>query len=229
MLTTENIRETLMSLQDLNYRDFQASLMPTIDPDTVIGVRTPLLRDLAKELLKTDTSVFLSDLPHKYYEENNLHAFILCEIKDFELCITAVEKFLPYVDNWATCDSMRPKCFRKNAKKLLPFIDRCLSSNHTYTVRYGIGMLMSYFLDAEFDTAYLDRVSKIQSEEYYINMMSAWFFATALAKQWEGTFPYIAEYRLPFWVHNKSIQKAVESYRITDEQKNCLKTFKRKN
>ena len=226
---TENIRERLMSLQDLSYRDFQAALMPTVAPSSVIGVRTPYLRKIARELVKEETAGFLAHLPHAYYEENNLHAFILCEMKDFDLCLQKVEELLPYIDNWATCDSLRPKCFKKNCKSLLPFIDRCLSSTHTYTVRFGIGLLMSYFLDSEFDGVYPEKVCAIQSDEYYINMMSAWYFATALAKQWDGVLPYITEYRLPVWVHNKTIQKAVESYRITDEQKEYLKAFKRKN
>ncbi len=203
--------------------------MPTVDSKRVIGVRTPVLRVLAKELKNTDVTAFLRDLPHKYYEEDNLHAFIISEIKDFELCFSELEAFLPYVDNWATCDCMRPKSFKKNAQRLLPFINECLDSDKVYTVRFGIGLLLSYFLDAEFDKRHLERISLIQSEEYYVNMMSAWYFATALAKQWESTLPYITEYRLPLWVHNKTIQKAVESYRITDEQKVYLKTFKRKN
>lgn len=223
------IKEKLLSMQDLEYKEFQTSLMPTVAPDTVIGVRTPHLKAYVKELRNTDITDFLSDLPHTYYEENNLHAFLLCEIKDFDLCLSLVEKFLPYVDNWATCDSMRPKCFKRNTQKLLPFIDRCLASNHTYTVRYGIGMLMSYFLDEEFDGVYLKKAGAIVSDEYYINMMLAWYFATALAKQWDGMIHYITEYKLPLWVHNKTIQKAVESYRITDEQKEYLKTFRRKN
>lgn len=228
MIATKNIRDRLKSMQDLKYRDFQAALMPTVDAASVIGVRTPLLRALAKELKNTDVERFLDSLPHKYYEENNLHAFILCETKDIDSCLRRVEAFLPYVDNWATCDCMRPKCFKKNTERLLPFIDRCLSSCHTYTVRYGIGLLMSYFLDDGFDSKYLEQVSSVQSDEYYVNMMSAWYFATALAKQWESTLPYITEYRLPLWVHNKTIQKAIESYRITDEQKEYLRAFKRK-
>ncbi|MBR6633891.1 MAG: DNA alkylation repair protein [Clostridia bacterium] len=223
------IKERLISLQDLEYKKFQASLMPTVAPESVIGVRTPLLKAFARELRNTDVTDFLSDLPHTYYEENNLHAFLLCDIKDFDLCLSLVEKFLPYVDNWATCDSMRPKCFKKNPQGLLPFINRCLASKHTYTVRYGIGLLTSYFLDGEFDPSYLKWVGELVSHEYYINMMQAWYFATALAKQWECTVGYITEYKLPLWVHNKTIQKAVESYRITDEQKAYLKAFRRKN
>ena len=223
-----DIRERLQSLQDLKYRDFQASLMPTVPTERVIGVRTPALRALARELRNADVGDFLCDLPHGYYEEDNLHSFIISEIKDFDSCLAEVERLLPYIDNWATCDSMRPKCFKKHPDRLLPFIDRCLASQSVYTVRYGIGMLMSYFLDSEFDPRYLERVSEIESDEYYVNMMSAWYFATALAKQWEETLPYITEYRLPLWVHNKTVQKAVESYRITAEQKEYLRAFRRK-
>lgn len=229
MFTTENIRERLLSLQDLSYRDFQSALMPTVEPATVIGVRTPNLRKMARELVKDGAGDFLACLPHEYYEENNLHAFILCEMKDFDICLQRVEEFLPHINNWATCDSLRPKCFKKNCKRLLPFVDRCLSSSHIYTVRFGIGMLMSYFLDSDFDGGYPERVCAVQSDEYYINMMSAWYFATALAKQWDGVLPYITEYKLPLWVHNKTIQKAIESYRITEERKEYLRAFRRKN
>lgn len=225
----ENIRDRLIALQDLKYRGFQASLMPTVPIDRVIGVRTPALRALARELKYADVGGFLQDLPHKYYEEDNLHSFIISEIKDFDTCLGEVERLLPYIDNWATCDTLRPKCFKKNAKRLMPFIDRCLVSTKTYTVRFGIGLLCSYFLDLEFAPSQLERVADIVSDEYYINMMSAWYFATALAKQWEDTLPYITEYRLPLRVHNKTIQKAIESFRITPEKKEYLRAFKRKS
>lgn len=225
----ENIRDRLFSMQDLKYRDFQASLMPTVPVERIIGVRTPALRALARELKDADLVDFLLDLPHGYYEEDNLHAFIISEIKDFDRCLAEVERLLPYIDNWATCDTLRPKCFKRNAKGLLPFIDRCLSSELTYTVRYGVGLLMSYLLDSEFDPLYLESVAAIQSEGYYVNMMSAWYFATALAKQWDAALPYITEYRLPLWVHNKTIQKAIESFRITPDKKEYLRAFKRKN
>ena len=222
------MKEILFSMQDKKYKEFHSALMPTVNPDKVIGVRTPRLRKLVKEISNGEKSLFLKNLPHEYYEEDNLHAFIICEMKDFEDCLGETEKFLPYIDNWATCDSLRPKVFKKNVQKLTPLVERCLKSSHIYTVRYGIGLLLSYFLDDEFDEKYLQIVSEIESEEYYINMMSAWYFATALAKKWDEALPYITENRLPLWVHNKSIQKAVESYRITQEQKELLRTFKRK-
>lgn len=228
-VSVTDITERLLSMQDTVYRDFNSSLIPTVDKSTVIGVRTPLLRRLARELGDRDKELFLSQLPHRYYEENNLHAFIICNIRNFDDCVTALDAFLPYVDNWATCDSMRPKCFGKSGRALLPYVDRWLSSSHTYTIRYAIGMLLSYFLDGEFDESILERVSAVDSDEYYVRMMSAWFFATALAKQWESALPYIADGRLPVWEHNKTIQKAVESYRITPEQKEYLRGLRRKN
>ena len=223
------MKSILFSMHDAEYQKFTASLMPTVSPDKVIGVRTPQLRKLAKSLDENVASEFISSLPHEYYEENNLHSFILCEIKDFDRCLEETERFLPYIDNWATCDSLRPKAFKKNAQKLTPLVERCLESSHIYTVRYGIGLLLSYFLDDEFDEIYLERVSGIKSDEYYINMMSAWYFATALAKRWDSTLPYITERKLPLWVHNKTIQKAIESFRVTKEQKEYLRTLKVKD
>lgn len=168
----------------------------------------------------------MNALPHTYYEENNLHGFFIEKIKDFNKAIEALEKFLPYVDNWATCDMMRPKVFKKNTKPLFEKCMEWLNAEDTYTVRFGIGMLMSYFLDDEFRVDILNSVAEIRSDEYYINMMIAWFFATALAKQYDATLPFIENNRLDMWVHNKTIQKAVESYRITPEQKAYLKTLK---
>lgn len=221
------ITEKLFFLQDLKYKDFQCKLMPTVDPDSVIGVRTPALRTLAKELYGTrEAAEFFSALPHTYYEENNLHAFLIERIKDFDACITALDAFLPYVDNWATCDSMRPGCFKKNTEKLLPYIERWLTSSHTYTVRFAIEALMIYYLDEHFDGSYPRRIAAITSDEYYINMMIAWYFATALAKRWDDIIPFIEGKCLPVWVHNKAIQKACESYRITAEQKEYLRTLK---
>lgn len=203
--------------------------MPTVDPDTVIGVRTPHVRALAKQLVRDKkTDGFIKTLPHKYYEENNLHAFILEQTADFDVCAAQVDAFLPFVDNWATCDCMKPKTFRKNAERLLPYIEKWLCSNHTYTTRFGIGTIMTYFLDDRFDVKFLERVSQIKSDEYYINMMIAWFFATALAKQYESAVLFIEKNRLSKWVHNKTIQKTVESYRITDTQKEYLKSLKLK-
>lgn len=224
-----DVTKELFSLQDTKYKEFNASLIPTVDRDRVIGVRTPLLRRLAKQLSGVDKERFLSSLPHEWHEENNLHAFILCNIRDLDECIASVDSFLPYVDNWATCDGLRPVCFAKGQKTLLPYVDRWLGSKHTYTVRYGIGMLLSYFLDDEFNESILERVSAVKSDEYYVNMMSAWFFATALAKRWEETLPYITESRLPLWVHNKTIQKAIESYRIAPEKKEYLRCLRRKS
>ncbi len=225
-----NITEELLNLQDLEYKKFHSKLMPNINPDTVIGVRIPHIRKLAKNIENcTQTAEFLKTLPHIYYEENNLHAFLICQINDFDKCIEELNKFLPYIDNWATCDSLRPKCFKNNTEKLLREIENWLSSKHTYTVRFGIEMLMTYYLDEKFEQKFLKRVSKIKSSEYYINMMIAWYFATALSKQWDSTFPYIIENKLPVWVHNKTIQKAIESYRITKEQKQILKGLRRKN
>lgn len=226
-MLTEQIREKLFSLQDFKYGDFQAKLMPTIARETVIGVRTPALRKYAKKLAKEENvSEFLQDLPHQYFEENQLHAFIICEQKNYEECIKELNLFLPYVDNWATCDQMSPKVFRKHHGELLEQIKIWMNSDQTYTVRYGIGMLMAHFLEEDFDIQYAEMVADIRSEEYYVNMMIAWYFATALAKQYETIVPFIEKRRLDNWTHRKAIQKAVESYRITKEQKEYLKGLK---
>ncbi len=228
-MITGEIRKELKKLQDKGYREMQVTIIPTVDADSIIGVRTPALRQLAKEFAKReDISEFLSDLPHKFFEENQLHAFILSGMKDAESCIRLVDEFLPYVDNWATCDQMSPKVFKKHKQLLLEYVDKWIRSEHTYVKRFAIGMLMEHFLDEDFKTSYLTKVSKIRSEEYYVNMMIAWYFATALAKQYEDTLPFIEKQKLDKWTHNKSIQKAVESYRITPEQKEYLKTLKRK-
>ena len=228
-MITGDIYKELISLQDKGYRDMQITIIPSVKPETIIGVRTPQLRALAKELSKrADVSEFLNELPHKYFEENQLHAFILSGMKDADEAIKLVDKFLPFVDNWATCDQMSPKVFKKHKELLLEYIDKWIKSDLTYVKRFGIGMLMEHFLDEDFKTSYLTKVSKIRSEEYYVNMMIAWYFATALAKQYEATLPYIEKQKLDIWTHNKSIQKAVESYRITPEQKEYLKTLKRK-
>ncbi len=221
------IQKFLFENQDIGYRDFQSKLIPNVDKSYFIGVRTPILRKYAKELLKTgDINAFFAELPHKYFDENQLHAFILSGIKDFDECIKETERFLPYVDNWATCDQLSPKCFKKNKSELLKYINNWLKSDKTYTVRFAIGMLMSHFLDEDFDEKYLTTVANVKSDEYYINMMIAWYFATALAKQYESTLPFIENKVLDKWTHNKAIQKAVESYRITDEQKVYLRTLK---
>lgn len=221
------LREKLFALQDLKYREFNSKLMPTVDPETVIGVRTPDLRKLAKEFAKTPQAVeFMKCLPHEYYEENNVHGFIIETIKDYDEAIAQLEIFLPYIDNWATCDLISPKVFKKHLPELLEKIKEWTKSGETYTVRFGIEMLMSHYLDAEFKAEYLEIPASVKSDEYYVNMMIAWYFATALAKQYDAALPYIENARLDKWTHNKAIQKAVESYRITAEQKAYLKTLK---
>ncbi|MBR2992752.1 MAG: DNA alkylation repair protein [Clostridiales bacterium] len=228
-MIAEDIRVELLNLQDLKYRDLQITTIPSVASDRITGVRTPQLRALAKELSKReDISLFLEDLPHKLFEEDQLHAFILSGMKDAEECIRLVDKFLPYVDNWATCDQMSPKVFKKNKKLLLEYVNTWIKSDKTYVKRFAIGMLMEHFLDEDFKPSYLSKVAKIRSDEYYVNMMIAWYFATALAKQYDRTLPFIEEQKLDKWTHNKSIQKAVESYRITPEQKEYLKTLRRK-
>ena len=221
------IRETFFRLQDLQYREMQIKTIPTVKPETIIGVRTPQLRQMAKELSREKgIREFLEDLPHTYFEENQLHAFIISGMKDYQECIGELEKFLPYVDNWATCDQMSPKVFKKHRQELLNSIRRWIDSKEPYTVRFGIGMLMEHYLDEDFDIAYPEMVSKIRSDEYYVNMMTAWYFATALAKQYGAVLPFIEQRRLDAWTHNKAIQKAIESYRIGPEQKEYLRTLK---
>ena len=223
----EKIREELFSLQDIEYRDFQAKLIPNRDPKDMIGVRTPELRKLAKKLSKDENiAEFLDDLPHRYFDENQLHAFIISEIKDYDKCMALLKKFLPYVDNWATCDQMSPKVFKKHKKELLEEIKQWIASDETYTIRFGVGMLMEHFLDDDFDAAYPGMVSKLRSDEYYVNMMIAWYFATALAKQYEAVVPYIEGKKLDDWTHNKAIQKSIESNRIPRETKDYLRTLK---
>lgn len=221
------IQQRLFALQDLKYRDFQAKLMPTVDKETIIGVRTPELRKLTKELKGTaEAADFLRTLPHEYYDENNLHGFLLCEIKDYGECVAALDAFLPQVDNWATCDLMSPKCFKRHKAELIKDIRRWMASDELYTVRFGIEMLMSHFLDEDFFPESLSWVASIRSEEYYLRMMQAWYFATALTKQYDAALPYIEEHRLEDWTHNKAIQKSLESYRIPGEQKEYLRTLK---
>ena len=221
------LQKRLFELQDLDYREFHSKLMPTVDKEKIIGIRTPQLRKFAKEFAKTEErESFLDALPHQYYEEDNLHGFLLEMEKDYDVLMDRIEKFLPYVDNWATCDMIRPKVFKIHLPELFEHVKVWLESEYTYTVRYGIGMLLSFYLDEEFDAKYLEMVAKIRSEEYYINMMIAWYFATALAKQWDETVVYIEKQKLDKWTHNKAIQKAIESYRITKEQKEYLRTLK---
>ena len=225
----EEILQRFFALQDVPYQTFQCKLIPNLPPARIIGVRTPALRQLAKELAKReDAGEFLAALPHRHFDENQLHAFIISLGKDYGETLAAVDAFLPYVDNWATCDQMSPAVFRKHRTELFPEIERWMASEHVYTVRFGIGMLMQHYLDADFDPAYLERVAALRSDEYYVNMMIAWYFATALAKQYDATLPYIEEQRLDIWTHNKAVQKAIESFRITAEQKDYLKTLKKK-
>lgn len=223
-----NIKEELFALQDISYADFQARLIPNIPREMFIGVRVPRARKLAKMLAKEGkSSQFLSDLPHKYYDENILHGLLLSEIRDYGACIKAVDQFLPYVDNWAVCDVLSPKIFNKHKTALLEKVKKWSTSDKSYTCRFGIKVLMSYFLDDDFSPAYLEIPASVNSEEYYVQMGIAWFFATALAKQWEASIKYIEENRLDKWTHNKAIQKARESKRITPKQKDYLKSLKR--
>ena len=225
----DDIRKELFALQDEKYRDFQAKLIPTIDPEKMIGVRTPDLRSLAKEFAKReDIPEFLEALPHGYFDEDQLHAFILSGMKDYESCIEGVCAFLPFINNWATCDQLSPKVFRKHREDLLGHIREWIASGETYTVRFAAGMLMEHFLGDDFEPEHAEMVVGIESDEYYVNMMRAWYFATALAKNWEDVLPYIEKRRLDAWTHNKAIQKSVESRRITDEQKAYLKSLRTK-
>lgn len=222
------IRERLFALRDEKYAAFHSKLIPTVPPESIIGVRVPDVRKLAKELMKEGNySAFLNELPHKYYDENMLHGFLISEMKNYDECIRETERFLPFVDNWAVCDTMSPKVFKKNKEQLIIKIREWASSNETYICRFGIGMLMSHFLDGDFRAEYLEIPASVHSEEYYVNMMIAWFFATALSKQWDAVIPYIENGVLDVWVHNKTIQKARKSYRITDGQKQLLKAMKR--
>lgn len=229
----EEITRKLFSLQDEKYLDFQIKLVPGITKEQMIGIRTPDLRALAKEIAANpDTaSTFLQELPHKYFEENLIHFFIIALIKDFDECINQVEKFLPYVDCWPVCDQASPKVFKKNHEKLLPRVKNWISSDHIYTSRYGMRILMNEFLGEDFKTEYADLVvsrmsRKGETEEYYLKMMAAWYFATALAKNWDQVLPFIEERRLDTWTHNKAIQKALESFRVSDEHKEYLRKLK---
>ncbi len=226
-MTTTEIREKLFSLADEDYKAFHSKLMPTVDSDKIIGVRTPVLRKFANELFKSaEYKDFICDLPHKYYEEDNLHGFLIGKIKDFDECLAQTGRLLPYIDNWATCDMLRPKALKSEPEKLMKHIREWLKSDKVYTVRYAIGCLLSFYLDENFSEEHLSLVAGIKSDEYYINMMIAWYFATALSKQYDSSICYIEERRLPLWVHKKTIQKAVESYRISHETKAYLKSLK---
>ena len=221
------IQAELFRLQDLKYREFQSKLIPGLREDEMIGVRTPALRKYARELSKQDgVEEFLKDLPHLYFDENQLQAFLISAIKDYDRCIDAVNAFLPYVNNWATCDQLSPKVFKKHKRELLSQVEMWIESEETYTIRFGIGMLMQHYLDEDFCGDYPRMVSEICSDEYYVNMMVAWYFATALAKQYDEVLPYIETGKLQRWTHNKTIQKAIESYRIRPEQKAYLKSLR---
>jgi 3-methyladenine DNA glycosylase AlkD len=223
----QEIQKLLEEHRDEKFARFQRKLIPAVAPERVIGVRTPLLRRMAKEIAKQDLcEAFLEECPHEFFEENQLHGFILSERKEFGRCIFELEKFLPYIDNWATCDQTSPKIFKKHRGELLDYIKKWIGSEHTYTVRFSINMLMQHFLDEDFKPEYLDMVASVRSEEYYVNMAVAWYMATALAKQWDSAVLYVEQKKLGTWVHNKTIQKAVESYRISDEKKRYLRAFK---
>ena len=223
-----NIIKQLQSLQDLKYRDFQAKLIPTIDQSTIIGVRMPDLRKLAKKIDENEAKKFMKDLPHAYYEENMLHSILISNMKNYEECIKYLEEFLSFVDNWAVSDCISPNIFKKNTDHLIAKIKLWAQSSHTYTVRVAICLLMKYFLDDEFKVEYLKIATRIKSEEYYVNMMIAWFFATALAKHWDDVVFVLEDNLLDDWIHNKTIQKARESFRITPEQKQYLKSLKKR-
>lgn len=220
----EELYRRLKELQDIKYRDFQRKLIPELPPERISGVRTPELRKLAKELGEQDW--FLAQLPHSSFEENQLHAFIISDMKDFEGCIRRLDEFLPYVDNWATCDQISAMVFKKHTAELLPHIRRWIASGKTYTVRFGIGCLMTWYLDGEFRPEYLELAAGVHSGEYYVKMMVAWYFATALAKQYEAALPWLEKRRLEEWTRRKTIQKAIESYRVTDEHKEYLRSIR---
>lgn len=221
----ERLQDTLLSLQDIGYREMLLRIIPNIESKKIFGVRTPELRRLAKEMAAEEALAFKQELPHMYFEENQIHSFLLERNRNFELTVSEVNKFLPYVDNWATCDQLNPKVFKKHKSELLPHIRQWVCSDSVYTIRFGIRMLMSHYLDEDFSPEYLVLVASVHHQDYYVKMMIAWYFATALAKQFDTVLPYISEYPLEKWTHNKAIQKAVESYRITPEQKMILKQY----
>ena len=226
----KTIQDYLFENRDLEYRDFQSKLIPTVDKDYFIGVRTPVLRKYAKEIAKSEIkNSFLAELPHSFFDENQLHGFVISLEKDFDRAVYEVDRFLPYVNNWATCDQLSPKVFKKNRAALLPHIDRWIDSGEEYTVRFGISMVMEHLLDDDFNEEYMKKVASIRSDKYYINMMIAWYFATALAKQYDTAVKYIESGVLDVWTHNKAIQKARESYRVSPEQKEYLNSLKIKN
>ena len=226
-MRSDAIFQRLSELSDPTYRDFHAGLIPNISPETILGVRVPALRKLARELRgSAEAQEFMAALPHEYYDENCLHGLLINDIKDFGATVSALDAFLPYVDNWAVCDLISPRSFKSRPPELAAHVRRWLESSHSYTVRFGIGVLMSFYLDEGFEPAQLEAVAERCCEEYYVNMMVAWYFATALAKQPEAALPYIENRRLTRWTHNKAIQKSIESRRIPDETKAYLKTLR---
>lgn len=221
------VYEMLLSVKDDQYKEFQAKLVPNIPAETILGVRTPQMREIAKKVAASaERDAFLKSLPHKYYEENLIHFFVLSLMKDFDECVRAVEEFLPYVDCWPVSDQATPKPFRKNHEKLLPYIRKWIDSDHVYTARFGMRMLMNEFLGEDFKEEYLAWIADKKGDDYYLQMMQAWYFATALAKQYDASVKYIEQRKLNEWVHKKSIQKAVESFRVSDEHKEYLKSFR---
>lgn len=222
-----SVLKSLKENEDKAFKEFQSKLVPNIDPAAIIGVRTPQMKQIAKQYFGTkEGEDFLKKLPHKYYEENMIHIFMVSLIKDFDKCTEETERFLPYVDCWPVCDQSSPKVYKKNHEKLLPFIKKWIASEHVYTSRFGMRMLMNEFLDGDFKKEYLKLVADKKAEDYYLKMMQAWYFATALAKQYDEAVVYIEKRRLDPWVHAKAIQKAIESYRVTDEHKEYLRTLK---
>lgn len=222
-----DVQKRLFEMQDAEYRDFHAKLVPTMEKTKFIGIRTPMLRKFAKKFGKTEESeIFLQVLPHQYYEENNLHGLLIEQIRDYDKCLEELERFLPFIDNWATCDLLALHMMKKHRDVFIREVFRWIESDQPYTIRFGIGMLMRHYLDEEFKTEYPEKVAAIRSEEYYVNMMRAWYFATALAKQYEKVLPFLEERRMDVWTHNKTIQKAIESCRITPEQKAYLRTLR---
>ena len=224
---TRDVQKRLFEMRDTGYRDFHARLIPTVKKEKIIGIRTPMIRKFAKEFGKTEESeMFLKALPHQYYEENNLHGLLIEQIKDYDKCLKELERFLPYIDNWATCDLLALHMMKKHRDVFIREVYRWMGSDKPYTIRFGISMLMHHYLDEEFKPEYAKKVASIRSEEYYVNMMRAWYFATALAKQYEKILPFLEEQRMDIWTHNKTIRKSIESYRITKEQKDYLRTLR---
>ena len=222
-----NVYEELCKVRDNKYKEFQSALVPNISKDTILGVRTPEMRKIAKDMFNTDEGKkFLKKLPHKYYEENLVHFFMIAMIKDFDECVKETECSLPYIDCWPVCDQSSPKAFKKKHDELLPLIKKWIDSDHVYTSRFGMRMLMNEFLGEDFKPEYLTWVASKKGEDYYLKMMVAWYFATALAKQYDATIPFFEKHILDDWCHKKAIQKAIESFRVSDEHKEYLKTLR---